>query len=648
MTRPSRRALALLGLATAGCGLGLAPLGAFASSAGDSLSGSCPALVAGPASTEAKLQVPRVVLAGLALGIVAEGAPPGVALEVAGKAYAPLPDEQGPRFEDVSAPAGDVVFLLRGADGEVLACESRLALPGWLSLLPPVVAFALALTLRQVIPALFVAIWLGAFLIVGPSWQGIWQGMLDAVAVHVVSAVTDASRITLIVFTFMLGGFVAIIARNGGAHGIVERLAAWAGSARRGQFATFGMGLAFFFDDYANTLIVGKTMRPLTDAARISREKLAFIVDSTAAPVATLALISSWIGFQLGLIEEAVARTEGLSEPAYGIFLNSLAYNFYPVLMLLFVCAVAWTGRDFGPMAQAERRARQVGLAAAGPLKGFAAHDDNLAPKPGIPTRPINAWLPLAVLVAAMLGGLYATGTAAAGPGASLRDIVGAADSHLALLWATLIGVLAAGGLSIGQRILNLAEAMDAWYVGCRSMLFAAIVMVLAWALSSVNGALHTAEYLTALLGDALDARLLPAIVFSLAACTAFATGTSWGVMGILMPIVIPLAWAATHGQGLEGAHGILYACVSAVLAGAVLGDHASPISDTTILSSVAASCDHIDHVRTQAPYAGAVGAIALATGLLPSAYGVPWWLCMALGGGCVVALVRGVGRRPA
>ena len=650
MTRRSRHALPLLALAAVCCP-GFAWADALASAAEGGPSGASLASVAvvppaaKPAFAEAKLEVPRVVLAGLPLNIEAEGAPPGAVLEAAGSTYLPSLQAEGLRFGGVSAPAGHVTFTLRGVDGDVLARVNRLALPGWLSLLPPLVAFALALALRQVIPALFVAIWLGAFLVAGPSWRGILQGMLDAGAVHVVNAVTDASRVTLIVFTFMLGGFVAVIARNGGARGVVGKLAAWPGSARRGQLATFGMGLAFFFDDYANTLIVGKTMRPLADAARISREKLAFIVDSTAAPVATLALISSWIGFQLGLIEDAVARTAGLGEPAYGIFLNSLAYNFYPVLMLLFVCIVAWTGRDFGPMAKAERRAREAGPSVARPPRGFAAHDDSLTPKPGVPARPINAAAPLGILVAAMLAGMYATGAAAAGAGASLRDIAGAADSHLALLWATLVAVLAAGALSVGQHILSLAETVDAWYAGCRSMLFAVIVMVLAWALSSVNGELHTAEYLTALLGDALDARLLPAIVFALAAFTAFATGTSWGVMGILMPIVIPLAWTAAQGQGLEGAEGILYAAVSAVLAGAVLGDHASPISDTTILSSVAASCDHIEHVRTQAPYAGAVGAIALATGLLPSAYGAPWWLCMAIGGGCVVALVRGAGR---
>ena len=176
-------------------------------------------------------------------------------------------------------------------------------------------------------------------------------------------------------------------------------------------------------------------------------------------------------------------------------------------------------------------------------------------------------------------------------------------------------------------------------------MLLAVIILVLAWALSNVNSELHTAEYLAALLGDTLDARLLPAAVFILAALTAFATGTSWGVMGILMPLVIPLAWTSLQYQGLEGAEHLLYASISAVLAGAVMGDHASPISDTTVLSSAAASCDHIEHVRTQIPYALTVGAISITVGSVPSAFGVPWWVCLIVGAACVFAAVRWLGR---
>ena len=271
-------------------------------------------------------------------------------------------------------------------------------------------------------------------------------------------------------------------------------------------------------------------------------------------------------------------------------------------------------------------------------------HDPDTEPKPGKPVRSTNAYLPFAALLAAMLGGLYITGVRETGSDAGLTEIIGAADVYTALVWATLTGVVVAGALSFGQRILSLGETVDAWFAGARSMLFAVIVLVLAWSLSGVNTELHTAEYLASQLGDAVDARLMPTVVFALAAVTAFATGTSWGTMGILMPLVVPLVWTSTALQGLTDADHLLYASVSAVLAGAVMGDHASPISDTTILSSAATSCDHLEHVRTQLPYALTVGGIAILAGLIPSGFGLPWWICLAAGAACVVAIVWWLG----
>ena len=513
---------------------------------------------------------------------------------------------------------------------------------GWLSVLPTLAAFVLAAALRQVILALFVGVWVGAFLIAGPSAAGVWQGMLHAASDHAVAAVADAGHAALIVSTLMLGGLVGVVSRNGGVHGIVRLVTAWASTMRRGQLATFGMGIALFFDDYANTLVVGKTMRPVADALKISRAKLAYLVDCTAAPVATLALISTWIGLQLGLIDAAISEIPEIEASAYGVFLNSLAYNFYPVLTLCFVAAIAITGRDFGPMRAAERVAGR-GEAATDSHEG----DPETEPKPEKPARPVNAYVPFAALLAAMLGGLYVTGVRETGSEAALTEIVGAADIYTSLVWATLTGVVMAGALSLSQRILSVGETVDAWFAGARSMLYAIIVLVLAWSLASVNAELQTAEFLASRLGDALDARLMPTVVFVLAAVTAFATGTSWGTMGILTPLVVPLVWTSTALQGLTGADHLLYASVSAVLAGAVMGDHASPISDTTILSSAATSCDHLEHVHTQLPYALAVGGIAVLLGLIPSGFGLPWWICLVAGAACVVAVVWWFGERP-
>ncbi len=512
---------------------------------------------------------------------------------------------------------------------------------GWLSVLPTVVAFVLAAALRQVVLALFAGVWVGAFLIAGPSASSVWRGMLDAASEHAVGAVADAGHAALVVSTLMLGGMVGLVSRNGGVQGIVQSVTAWADTVRRGQLATVAMGLALFFDDYANTLVVGKTMRPVADALRISRAKLAYLVDCTAAPVATLALISTWIGLQLGLIDAAISDIPEIDASAYGVFLHSLAYNFYPVLTLCFVASIAITGRDFGPMRTAELAAARGDASAQA-----VARDPDTEPKPDQPARALNACVPFAALLAAMLGGLYVTGAREAGSGAGLTEIIGAADVYTALVWATLTGVAAAGALSLGQRILSLGETADAWFAGARSMLFAVVVLVLAWSLSGVNAELHTAEFLASRLGDALDARFMPTIVFILAAVTAFATGTSWGTMGILTPLVVPLVWTSAELQGLAGADHLLYASVSAVLAGAVMGDHASPISDTTILSSAATSCDHLEHVHTQLPYALTVGGIAIVAGLIPTGFGLPWWISFVAGGACAGAVVRWLGRR--
>ena len=533
------------------------------------------------------------------------------------------------------------VWASGNPDLSVTAAVSPGGVPGWLSVLPTVVAFVLAAALRQVLLALFAGVWVGAFLIAGPSASSVWRGVLDAASEHAVGAVADAGHAALIVSTLMLGGMVGVVSRNGGVHGTVRRVTAWANTVRRGQLATFAMGIALFFDDYANTLIVGKTMRPVADALRISRAKLAWLVDCTAAPVATLALISTWIGLQLGLIDAAIRDIPEIDASAYGVFLHSLAYNFYPVLTLCFVASIAITGRDFGPMRAAEL------ATATGDASGSAiTHDPDTEPKPDRPARALNAYVPFAALVAAMLGGLYLTGAGAAGNGAGLAEIIGAADVYTALVWATLTGVAAAGALSLGQRILSLGETVDAWFAGARSMLYAVVVLVLAWSLAGVNAELQTAEFLASRLGDALDARFMPAVIFALAAVTAFATGTSWGTMGILTPLVVPLVWTSTELQGMTGADHLLYASVSAVLAGAVMGDHASPISDTTILSSAATSCDHLEHVHTQLPYALTVGGIAIVTGLVPTGFGLPWWIAFVAGAACVGAVVRCLGKR--
>jgi Na+/H+ antiporter NhaC len=385
-------------------------------------------------------------------------------------------------------------------------------------------------------------------------------------------------------------------------------------------------------------------MRPVTDRLRISREKLAYIVDSTAAPVACLAFVTTWIGYEVGIIGAAVRQIADFNESAYSIFLHSVPYSFYPWLAIFFVLATAWTQRDVGPMHRAEWRSRQTGEVTGGGANVPAAADgDELKPVEGRPHRPINAIAPIIVLVAGVVTGLFLTGE-----GSSLREIVGSADSYAALMWASLAGVLVAAALSVGQRVLTVEQTIDAWYAGLKSMLFAIIILVLAWALSDVTAALHTAPWLVSVLGEALPAAIVPALIFVLSAATAFATGSSWGTMGILMPLVVPLVWAVLVSNGAaDPAHyHILYSTVACVLAGAVWGDHCSPISDTTILSSLASGSDHIEHVRTQMPDALTVGVVGVTLGTVPAGFGVPWWVGLLVSGGVLVLWLRVFGRR--
>ena len=563
--------------------------------------------------------------------------------EAAPRALEAAPDGSW-RLRDASVSSSGPVSIALLRDGRVVAETRMHVIPGWVSILPPLVAIAAALILRQVIPALFLGLLVGAWVARGMGFGALWLGLLDLFQVYVLAALIDPGHGAIILFSLMIGGMVGVISRNGGMQDIVERLVRRIRSARKAQVATGMMGLLVFFDDYANTLVVGNTMRSVTDRFNVSREKLAYIVDSTAAPVACLALVTTWIGYEVGLIGAAVENIDGFGESPYSIFLQSIPYSFYPLLAIFFVFCVASSARDFGPMLRAERRARQSGQVLSPNAEiGQAEESAAIAPKPGVKYHALDAALPVIVLVVSVLGGLYATGE-----GDSLPDIIGSADSYSALMWGSLLGAITAVALSLVRRTLSLSETINAWFAGVKSMLLACVILVLAWALSEITTVVHTADYLISALGESLPPAVVPALIFVLAAVTAFSTGSSWGAMGILMPLVLPLTWAILEINGMTGgeSHHIMYSSVACVLTGAVCGDHCSPISDTTILSSMASGCDHIDHVRTQLPYALFVGGVAIFLGILPGGFGLPWWIGVSAGAGTLFFGLRAFGKR--
>lgn len=529
-------------------------------------------------------------------------------------------------------------------------------IPPWFSLLPPLVAIALALVFREVITALFVGVWLGALAISGFNpITGTWR-LVDHFLVRAVSDV-DGGHPQIVIFSLLLGAMVGIVSKNGGTMGIVKAVAPFARNARRGKLATWIAGMGIFFDDYANTLIVGNTMRPITDRLLISREKLAYLVDSTAAPVAALVPISTWAGYEISLIGDGMriaadqnpAGAEALlSISPFAVFVQTIPYLFYPILALFFVLLTSVMGRDFGPMVDAERRAN-AGNGLYRPNAKLATDTTGtvMRAKEGVSHRLRNAGLPVLTVVLVVLVGLYTSGRTDAGPEASLMDVFGAADPFDTLLWGSLAGCLVAVAVSVGQKLLTVHEAIDAGVAGIRAMVVAMIILVFAWSLGDVTETLGTAEYLSLILSERVPLQLIPAIVFVTSAATAFATGTAWGTMAIMLPVVIPLTTAlggpVTHPG--EPGFGILLGATASVLAGAIFGDHCSPISDTTVLSSMASGCDHVDHVRTQLPYALVVAVVGIFIGNIATAYGLPAPVALILGGLALYFMLRTFGR---
>jgi Na+/H+ antiporter NhaC len=525
--------------------------------------------------------------------------------------------------------------------------------PGWFSLVPPLVAIAFALMFHEVVTALFAGVWLGALAVAGFDPLAATWRVIDHFVVPALGDV-DGGKTAIIVFSLLLGGMVGIISRNGGTVGIVEGVSPLARTARRGRIATWIAGLGVFFDDYANTLLVGNTMRPITDRLKISREKLAYLVDTTAAPIAAIVPVSTWVGYEISLIADGL-RIAAEQNPALApelaamnplsVFIETIPFRFYPLLALYFAALTAFTRRDFGPMAAAELRAgRGDGLHRPGARLLTDTSSHAMDAKPGVPTRWWNAALPVLTVVAVVLGGLWTTGRASAGPDAPLSDIFGSADPFLTLLWGSLAGCVVAIALSVGQRILTIGESIDAWLGGMRAMLLAMIILTLAWSLGAVTEEIGTAPYLSQMLSGRVALQLLPVIVFATAAAMSFATGTSWGTMAILLPLVVPLTVAlGGYGDG-GGEYTILLGTISSVLAGAIFGDHCSPISDTTVLSSTASGCDHVDHVRTQMPYALLVAAVGMALGDLGTAYGLPVWVALGAGMALLWVVLRFLG----
>lgn len=520
-------------------------------------------------------------------------------------------------------------------------------MPLWLSVLPPLVAIVMALLVKEVLSSLFVGILSGAFIMAlyaGSSpVEALGGGVLRVVDTYIVGSVFDADHVQIIVFTLLIGGMVRIITVNGGMQGIVNWLSRKAKSARSGQLMTFLMDLCVFFDDYSNTLVVGNTMRPVTDKLKISREKLSYIVDSTSAPVVAVAFVTTWIGAELSYIQQGIEAV-GMQTSAYSVFFHSLAYSFYPFLTLAFVLMLILSGRDFGPMLKAERKAR------------MAEQTVENSTESGLKSAHIiDALVPLLVLIFGTIAGLIATGYEATiwnsdvSFFSKLSDTIGQANSFQALLWSSIVSLLVAVVMTMIRGNMTFVKMMEEMIEGFKTMFNAILILTMAWSIALVTEDMHTAEFVSQLLLKwSLSPALVPILTFVLACLIGFSTGTSWGTMAILYPLILPTSWLLCQDQGLsvEASMPLFYNVVASVMAGAVMGDHCSPISDTTIMSSMASGCNHLSHVSTQMPYALTVGGVALVMGVAPSAFGLPSWMAFILAIAALAAIVRFVGKK--
>ncbi len=526
----------------------------------------------------------------------------------------------------------------------------------WYSVVPPLLAVTLAFATRRLWLSLGLAVFVGAVLAhwpeqVPPSADAPSPALLERGLRPLVTLtnltreiVADRTNQLILLFIVLMLMAVAVMIRAGGMQSIVGRLSRLARGPRSTQLIATLAGLAVFIDDYANTMIVGASMRPAADRHRISREKLSFIVDATSAPVAGLAVISTWIGYEVGLFDRQ-AQALAIDRTGYAMFFDILGYRFYCILMIAFLLLNALLGRDFGSMWRAESRSRRLGQVAANDARPLGSRAfAQLRADPTARASAASAIVPVTALFVCLVVGLWIDGGGGGvlANGGSLlsfatwRTVISASENSPAVLaWAsgaTLLLAILCGSL---LSRLNAAGMFTTLWDGLRTSALPISILLLAWLLKSVCAELHTAGFLVASVGDGVSAVWMPALVFVVAGATAFSTGTSWGTMGILIPIAAPIAY---HLDG--GAYGpTTMLCLASVLDGAILGDHCSPISDTTIMSSLSTSCDHLHHVNTQLPYALAVAAVAVVCGYLPAAAGWAPWAGIAAG----IAILAGV-----
>jgi Na+/H+ antiporter NhaC len=464
------------------------------------------------------------------------------------------------------------------------------------SVLPPVAALGLALWKKQIYPALLLGVWMGWLVVDG--WNPIRA--TGSTVSSIVNVFLDAGNTRILIYSLLVGSVLTLISATGGVEGFVASVAErrWVKDRRQAQMVPFLVGVLITVESSITALVAGTVGRPLTDRYRVSREKLAYICDSTSAPICILVPFNGWGALVIGLL-----AVQDVANPV-AVLLASIRWNFYPMLAIVIVLGTILVGWEIGPMRSAERRAQEEGkLLADGAQPMVAEEVLTVTPDPGVRPRALYLILPVVTMVVAIVAGILVTGKRGSSPDAGLWEMIQASSGSTAVLWAVLASLAVLAVIALGPCRMSGRAFVDHVFKGMGGMIPVVTLLVLAFALGAVVRELGTGAYVASIIGGAASSKIAVAGSFFLASFMAFATGTSWGTFALMVPIAVPLA--AALGGPLP-----LY--LAAVLGGGVFGDHCSPISDTTIISSMASASDHMDHVRTQIPYALLGGGIAL------------------------------------
>lgn len=471
----------------------------------------------------------------------------------------------------------------------------------FLALIPPVVAIALALITKEVYSSLFIGILVGSLFYSGFSFEGtvthIFQG-------GIVSVLSDPYNVGIIIFLVILGSMVCMMNKAGGSAAFGRWAKTHIKTRAGAQLATIALGVLIFIDDYFNCLTVGSVMRPITDSHNVSRAKLSYLIDATAAPVCIIAPISSWAAAVTGFVE---------GEDGFSLFIQAIPYNYYALLTIVMMVALVLLKADYGPMALHEMNALKGDIYTT-PARPYAGADDIEGHPDG---RVIDLVIPIVSLIICCVLGMIYTGGFFSGTG--FVEAFSASDASQGLTYGSFFALIITMVIYKIRGVLSFKNCMECLPEGFKAMVPAILILTLAWSLKAMTDSLGAAEYVAGIMENCAGSlmNMLPAVIFLIGCFISFATGTSWGTFGILIPIVVSVFSGTDHT--------LMIISISACMAGAVCGDHCSPISDTTIMSSAGAQCEHVNHVSTQLPYALSVAAISFVTYIIAGFIQNPW-----------------------